>query len=84
MLGYRPVMWFNDSFGYVGMALNLTPPGSRPGGYALFLAMLRPFHSFALISVLQHAMGLAVGVMIYALVRRAGGRAVWAVAASLP
>jgi hypothetical protein len=36
-----------------------------------------PLHSFGLVTALQHAMGLAVGVMIYALARRRFGAPAW-------
>lgn len=70
MLGYRPIMWFNDSYEYVAAALRLEPYVIRPDGYSFFLLVLEPFHSFALVGGLQHLMGLSIAVMIYALLRR--------------
>jgi hypothetical protein len=69
MVGYRPAMWFNDSFDYLHVAMSPYPHPIRPDGYAFFLLLLRPFHSFALVVGLQHLMGLAMAVMIYALLR---------------
>jgi len=40
--------------------------------------LLRPFHSFALVTVSQHLMGLATGVLIYALARRRFACPTWA------
>lgn len=70
MLGYRPIMWFNDSYEYIAAALRLEPYVIRPDGYSFFLMILQPFHSFALVAAVQHLMGLAVAVMVYAVVRR--------------
>lgn len=70
MLGYPPVMFFNDSFDYLHVAMKVYPHPLRPDGYSFLLVILKPFHSFALVAALQHLMGLAMGVMIYALLRR--------------
>jgi hypothetical protein len=70
MLGYRPASWFNDSFDYLHVAMAPYPHPIRPDGYSFLLFVLRPFHSFALVAALQHLMGLAGAVMIYALLRR--------------
>ncbi|MFI0410141.1 hypothetical protein [Actinomadura sp. 3N508] len=70
MLGYQPVMFFNDSFDYLHVATDPYPHPLRPDGYAFLLLILKPFHSFALVAAVQHLMGLAMGVMIYALLRR--------------
>lgn len=69
MLGYRWVMWFNDSYEYVGAALHLQPHNIRPSGYSLLLKVLQPLHSLAAVTIVQHLMGLACGVMVYALLR---------------
>ncbi|HEX6469568.1 MAG TPA: hypothetical protein VF069_10770 [Streptosporangiaceae bacterium] len=69
MLGYHPAMWFNDSFDYLHVAMSPYPHAIRPDGYAFFLLLLRPFHSFALVVGLQHLMGVTIGVVIYALLR---------------
>jgi hypothetical protein len=69
-LGFRPAVLFRlDTFDYLWDAVHLTPNPVNPSGYALFLALLRPFHSLTLVTVLQHVMGLAIAVMIYALLR---------------
>ncbi|GAB2865015.1 hypothetical protein GCM10027176_78450 [Actinoallomurus bryophytorum] len=70
MLGYRPASWFNDSFDYLHVAMSPYPHPIRPDGYSFLLYILRPFHSFALVAGLQHLMGLAGAVMIYAVLRR--------------
>ena len=73
MLGFPPAIWFGgDSASYLSTALYHVPGVSRLSGYGVFLFVLRPFHSFAVITAVQHLMGLAIGVMIYALLRRYG------------
>lgn len=70
IVGFPPIMWFNDGFEYLGVALRLHPYAIRADGYSAFLRALLPFHSFALVSTLQHLMGLAVAAMFYVLLRR--------------
>jgi hypothetical protein len=77
-LGYRWQSWFNDSFSYVSAAVTLTPDTSRPSGYPVYLWLLSPFHSYLLVTVSQHLMGLLVAVMIYALARRRFAAPAWA------
>jgi hypothetical protein len=84
-LGYRWQSWFNDSWSYVDTAVTLNLDPTRSSGYSLYLWLLKPFHSFALVTVSQHLMGLAVAVMIYALARHRFGTPPWlAVAMTLP
>ncbi|WP_246267665.1 hypothetical protein [Nonomuraea typhae] len=70
MLGFRPVLWFPDSYTYIVTVFRPRPDLVRPAGYSMFLKLLEPFHSFALVAAVQHLMGLAVGVMVYAAARR--------------
>jgi hypothetical protein len=78
MLGYRWAMWFNDSYQYVASALDGEPHIVRPNGYAFWLALLEPFHSFGLVTALQHLMGLATATLIYVLLWRRFGLPKWA------
>jgi Dolichyl-phosphate-mannose-protein mannosyltransferase len=72
VIAYPGVIWFlYDSFVYLGAALRPRPDLSKTVGYSFFLRALEPFHSLTLVAVLQHLMGLAIAVMIYALARRA-------------
>ncbi|WP_312881926.1 ArnT family glycosyltransferase [Actinomadura alba] len=80
LLGYRPAMWFNDSYDYLHAAMRPYPHPIRPNGYSFLLMVLRPFHSFALVVTVQHIMGVAMAVMIYALLRRRFGLPGWGAA----
>ncbi len=71
MAGFRPAALIRlDSYIYLVDATRWTPDPDNPNGYPFFLWLIRPFHSLALIAGLQHVMGLGVGVMIYAILRR--------------
>ncbi|SDQ71022.1 Dolichyl-phosphate-mannose-protein mannosyltransferase [Thermostaphylospora chromogena] len=86
VLGYRPawVYWF-DSFTYLNSAIELTPEKSwQPGGYPILLWLLRPLRSVAAVVVFQHALGLAIGVLVYLLLRRRGAPAWVATLAAVP
>ncbi len=85
MAGYPGALWFSgDSYVYVGAALRPRPDLSKTTGYSLFLRALLPFHSFTLVTGLQHLMGLGIAVMIYLLARRSGVPKLWATVATLP
>jgi hypothetical protein len=72
MLGYPPAMFFNDSYNYMIDAVTKTPDIVRSDGYPLFLYLLLPFHNLNVVTGLQALMGLAMGVGIYAVLRRRG------------
>ena len=76
-LGYQWQSWFNDSFQYMGDVIGLHPDVTRPAGYAIFLKILEPLHSYATVTILQHLMGVSVGVMVYALARHRFGVPAW-------
>jgi len=76
-LGYRWQSWFNDSWNYVDTAITLNLDPTRPSGYSFYLWALKPFHSFALVTVSQHIMGLLTAVMMYALARHRFGTPKW-------
>ncbi|MEV0584178.1 hypothetical protein [Nonomuraea sp. NPDC050310] len=78
MLGYGPAMWFNDTYQYVSVAMHPRPDVIRPSMYGLWLALLKPFSSFTLVVFLQHLMGLATAVIVYALLKRRFGVPGWA------
>src|SRR5690348_17394195 len=70
ILGYPPILWFNDSYNYVYDAVSHVPDVVRPNGYPFFIDLLLPLHSAYPLAILQAAMGVAMGVLIYALLRR--------------
>jgi len=70
MLGFPPAIWYGgDSVSYVNSGLHWWPGSSRESGYGVFLELLQGFHSFALVTFIQHVTGLAMGLMIYSLLR---------------
>ncbi|RJL31751.1 hypothetical protein [Bailinhaonella thermotolerans] len=72
-LGFWPAVWFDDAFEYVGVALRPEPYLVRPSGYSLLLWALGPLPGFAAVILLQHLTGPALGVAVYALLRRRFG-----------
>jgi hypothetical protein len=76
-LGYRWQAWFNDSFEYLLNTVHFQLDPTRASGYSIFLKILEPFHSFAVVTILQHLMGLAVAVMVYALARHRFAAPAW-------
>ena len=84
-IGYPGALWFaGDSYVYLGAALRPQPNLSKVTGYSFFLRLLLPFHSFTLVTGVQHVMGLLVAMMIYVLLRRNGVSKLWSAIATLP
>ncbi|WP_067482275.1 phospholipid carrier-dependent glycosyltransferase [Actinomadura hibisca] len=85
MRGHPGVLWFTgDSYFYLGRALRPEPSPSKTLGYSFLLRLLEPLHSLTAVAVLQHLMGLAVGVLGYTVLRRAGLRGWVATLVTLP
>ena len=72
ILGYPPILWFNDSYNYLYDAVTHVPDQVRPNGYPFFIDLLLPLHSAYPLALLQAAMGVGMGVIIYALLRHRG------------
>jgi hypothetical protein len=72
VLGYPQIMWFPDSFNYFQDAVTHVPDEVRPNGYPFFLSLLLPLHSMYPVALIQAGMGVVMGVLIYALLRRRG------------
>ncbi|WP_242901484.1 hypothetical protein [Actinomadura terrae] len=82
---YPQGLWFTgDSYFYMGYALRPKPSGSKTLGYSFLLRLMEPLHSLKAVVVVQHLMGLAIAVMIYALLCRARLPAWAAAIVSLP
>ncbi|WP_440067502.1 hypothetical protein [Streptosporangium sp. OZ121] len=84
MLGYRPALWFPDSYTYVVTALKPRPDLVRPAGYPMFMRLLEPFHEFAVVALAQHLLGLLIGVLVYLTARRLRAPGWAAALASVP
>ena len=66
-VAYRPALLYIDSSKYLdGTA------GTAPQGYRALLRLLDPVGGFALVAAVQHLFGLAMGVALYAVLRRRG------------
>ena len=72
ILGYPPILTFDDSYNYLYDAVTHIPDQIRANGYPFFLQLLLPLHSDYPIGIAQAAMGVAMGVLIYALLRHRG------------
>ena len=73
LAGYRPAVLFRlDTFDYLWGAVHVAPNPVNPGGYSLFLWLLRPLHSLVLITTAQQLAGLGAAAAMYALLRRRG------------
>jgi len=70
-IAYYPVVFYPDSWNYVGMAFHSPFVGFtpiRPSGYPFLVLLLTlDNHSLFLLTALQHLAGLAVAVMAYAI-----------------
>ncbi len=84
ILGYRPALWFPDSYTYVVTALKPRPDLVRPAGYPMFMRLLEPFHEFAVVALAQHLLGLLIGVLVYLTARRLRAPGWAAALASVP
>jgi hypothetical protein len=84
-VAYWPALELHaDSYDYLSLAHSLTPGVWHPSGYPLLLALLSLARSIGLVVILQHLMGLAMGVIVYMLTLRLGARRWLAALAALP
>lgn len=85
MLGFQPAVLYRlDSYDYLHGAVRLSPNVVNVSGYSVFLWLLRPLHSIAVVTAVQHVMGLGMATMIYVLLRRYGVPAWGATLAAAP
>ncbi|MQA10448.1 MAG: glycosyltransferase [Pseudonocardiaceae bacterium] len=85
MVAYQPAILYIDSFRYLSNVDDLWPGGVNPIGYEAFV--LRPllwFGNLELVTLVQHLVGIGMGVAIYSLARRHGARRWLAAVASAP
>lgn len=75
---YWPGLMFPDSWTYLSVAFQQSPVGmsaDRPSGYPAILRVLSlPARKIEWFTAVQHLVGLAVGVLVYHLLRRMGVR----------
>lgn len=63
----QPAWWIlGDSISYLNDAVHLQPDRWRPSGYSVMLLRpLLPAHQLALVTAVQHLMGVLVGTLVY-------------------
>lgn len=84
-LTYWPALELNgDSLDYLQTARSLRPSAWHPAVYPLFLRALFPVGNLGVVTILQHLMGLGLGVLIYVLLLRLGARRWLAALGALP
>ena len=71
-LAYRPALIYIDSVGYLENEVHLTPELVRPLGYPIFLRILPLGAGLWVVPLVQHLLGVAMAVAIYALLLRLG------------
>jgi hypothetical protein len=88
-LAYQPALIFPDSERYLQYAQGFTngvwaPDWLRTSGYSLLLIPAVLSHSLAAVTVVQHLLGLATAVLVYAVLVHFGARRWLAVLATVP
>ena len=68
VVAYHPALIYVDSLKYLYNAA----PGSDPLGYKIILKIVLVFGDVGTVAVLQHLVGLAMGILLYAVLRRRG------------
>src|SRR5579864_1295275 len=85
LIAYWPGLeLFTDSYDYLALAHTVTPGTWHPAGYPLFLVPLSLTGQLGVVAVVQHVMGIGMGVIVYGLVLRLGARRWVASLAALP
>jgi hypothetical protein len=72
LLAFRPALFTPDSFAYLAEGARPNLSQWHPSGYPLFLWLLSPFHALTLVTVVQHLLGVATAIGVYALLRHWG------------
>ena len=85
MAAFRPALLTADSFLYMRAATTGQLGVIRPNGYPMFLSLFARWpHALTIVTGLQHLMGLAIAVIVYALLRYWGLPGWGATLAALP
>ena len=84
VLAYSPAILYFDSLRYLDNLDALRPDGLNPIGYELILSALLAVGDLRFVVIVQHLLGLAMAVAIYALLLRHGARRWLAAAATAP
>jgi 4-amino-4-deoxy-L-arabinose transferase-like glycosyltransferase len=85
MAGFRPAFMTADSFVYMNEAVSGRLGTIRPSGYPMFLGLFTRWPAALTVVIgLQHLMGIAIAVIVYALLRRYGLPGWAATLAALP
>ncbi|WP_239310804.1 hypothetical protein [Frankia sp. Cj3] len=73
MAAYRPAFEFaGDSYAYLQLARHLTPDSVRPAGYPAMLRALAGTGELWVVPAVQHALGVTLGLVLYALLTHRG------------
>jgi len=78
MLGYPGPLLYPDSGPYISVATHMVPDQLNPSGYPMMLWLLAHLQDLTHVNgvtmalIVQHAMGLCVGLLGYAVLRRKG------------
>jgi hypothetical protein len=83
-VAYRPALLFIDSYAYLGNLQYLDPGHIQPIGYEIVIRPVLALGNLAVVVALQHVLGLAMGIAIYAVLVRLGSRRWIAALAALP
>jgi hypothetical protein len=75
---------FIDSYAYLSNIHALSTSRAQPIGYAIFLRPVLSVGNLAAVTVLQHLLGLGMGIVTYALLVRLGARRWLATLAAVP
>ena len=81
---YRPALIFRDSTIYLGRMNDFEPGTVRPSGYAAFLKALPVEWELAVVPAVHHVFGLAIAVILYALLTRLSVPRLWSALATAP
>jgi hypothetical protein len=85
MVVYYPAFgYFVDTRAYMLSAKSWDTDPIWPFGYPFYLWLLAPFERNSVVALSQHLLGLGMGVVVYALLRRRGIARRWATLAAAP